>query len=383
MKRVTALLLALCALALPLLAATAPDLRHRIAINGITTDFASDEWVLDAATAIRERPGDSRWGLDNDISAVAVTWDNYNLYAAVPAVTYGGTLMLFIDTMCGGVEDLVTQEYFRRNVEFGGLTPNFLLRVSRSSPVALAGYVDCTRPMNLVESERYAAVYLQDGLDGGALEAAIPWEVLGDFERGPAGVRVGTEDAVLSLVAIVTGGDGTGAGDAAPDPSVLLEDDSTRTAVVNNHIVLPLDDDGDGILDMGVSPRSAARYAISPEAEGTETNQIFALRIPLGNKLLVPNYNEAAVFPVVLETSDYTGTVYLTVTIYSSDGRVVRKLREEAPSEFASGQERVEWDFKDDRGVVVGGGIYIIAAAAGAGKGAPKNTVKASFAVAR
>ena len=147
--------------------------------------------------------------------------------------------------------------------------------------------------------------------------------------------------------------------------------------------MLPLDGDGDGILDMGVSPRSAARYAISPEAEGTETNQIFALRIPLGNKLLVPNYNEAAVFPVVLETSDYTGTVYLTVTIYSSDGRVVRKLREEAPSEFASGQERVEWDFKDDRGVVVGGGIYIIAAAAGAGKGAPKNTVKASFAVAR
>ncbi len=71
------------------------------------------------------------------------------------------------------------------------------------------------------------------------------------------------------------------------------------------------------------------------------------------------------------------------MTIYSSDGRVVRKLREETPSEFASGTERVEWDFKDDRGGVVPGGIYIIAAAAGPGSGAPKNTVKASFAVVR
>ena len=383
MKRVTALLLVLCAFAPPLLAATAPDLRHRITINGVTTDFVNDEWVLDAATALGERPGDSRWGLDNDISAVAVTWDNYNLYAAVPAVTYAGTLMLFIDTMCGGVEDLVTQEYFRRNVEFGALTPNFLLRVSRSAPVPLAGYLDCTRPMNLVEEERYVGVYLQDGLDGGALEVAIPWEVLGDFERGSAGVRLPDVGAVLSLVAIVTGGDGTGAGDAAPDPSVVLEDDSTRTAIVDNHIILPLDGDGDGILDMGVSPRSAVRYAVSPEAEGTATSQVFALRIPLENKLLSPNYYERAVFPVVLDTRDYTGTVYLTVTIYSSDGRVVRKLREEAPSEFASGQERVEWDYRDDHGGVVGGGIYIVAAAAGPGKGAPKNTVKAAFAVAR
>ncbi len=88
----------------------------------------------------------------------------------------------------------------------------------------------------------------------------------------------------------MTGGDGTGAGDAAPDPSVVLEDDSTRTAVVDNHIILPLDDDGDGILDIGVSPRSAARYAISPEAEGTTASQVFALRIPLEKKLFSPNY---------------------------------------------------------------------------------------------
>ena len=383
MKRIAALLVVLCALARPLSAATAHDLRHRFAVDGSTSDFLEDEWVLDARTPFRERPGDSRWGLDNDIAAIAVSWDDYNLYAAVPVVTNAGTLMLFIDTMCGGAPGLAASEYFRRNVEFGGLTPNFLLRVSRSSPVPLAAYLDCTRPMNLLEEGTFSAVYLQDGLESGALEVAIPWEVLGDFERGSEGVRLPEAGSVLSLLAIVTGGDGTGAGDAAPDPSVVLEDDSTRTAVVDNHVILPLDEDRNGILDMGVSPRSAARYAISPAAGETETSQVFELRIPLEEKLLSPRQEDRAFFPVVLDTRDYAGTVYLTVTIYSSDGRVVRKLREEAPADFTSGQERVEWDFKDDRGGVVGGGIYIVTAAAGPGKGAPKKAVKASFAVLR
>jgi hypothetical protein len=383
MKRTAILLLVFFSLARPLSAATAHDLRHRFAVDGSTADFLEDEWVLDGSTPFRERPGDSRWGLDNDIAAIAVSWDDYNLYAAVPAVTNAGTLMLFIDTMCGGAPGLAATERFRRNVEFGGLSPNFLLQASRSSFAPLAAYLDCTRPMNLVEEGAYRAVYLQDGLESGALEAAIPWEVLGDFERGADGVRLPEIGASLSLLAIVTGGEGTGAGDAAPDPSAALEDDSTRTAVCDNHVILPLDENGDGILDVGVSPRSAARYAVPPAEEGANASQVFALRIPLGTKLLVPNYSQPFVFPVALDTRDYAGTVYLTVTIYSSDGRVVRKLREEDSAEFASGEERIEWDYKDDGGGVVPGGIYIIAAAAGPGREAPKNTAKAAFAVAR
>jgi len=383
MKRLTLLLLVSCSVARPLSATTAHDLRHRLAVDGSAADFAADEWVLDGATPFRERPGDSRWGLDNDISGVVVTWDDYNLYAAVPAATNAGTLMLFIDTMCGGAPGLSAVEGFRRNVEFGGMTPNFLLQAGRSSPAPLAAYLDCTRPMNLLEEKAYRAVYLQDGPEGGALEAAIPWEALGDFVRGADGVRLPGAGATLSLLAIVTGGEGTGAGDAAPDPSVVLEDDSTRTALCDNHIVLPLDANGDGILDTGVSPRSAASYAVPPPAGGTSADQVFALRIPLGKKLFAPNTNDPAVFPVALDARDYSGTVYLTVTIYSSDGRVVRKLREESPSDFVSGTEEIEWDYRDDGGGFVRGGIYIIAAAAGPGRGSPKNTVKAAFAVAR
>lgn len=390
MTRITSFFLVFCALATSLHATTAPDLRSRIAVDGVTSDFENDEWVLDAATGFRERPGDSRWGRDNDISAIAVTWDNYNLYLAVPAVTVAGTLMLFLDTMCGGVEDLTTQDYFRRNIEFGGLTPNFLLCVNRSSRESLAGYADCVRPFNLIDNTRYQSVYLQDGVRDGALELAIPWEVLGDFARESRGVRVPSASAVLGIVAVVTGGVGTGAGDAAPDPSVVLEDDSTRVAVVDNHVIVPLDGDGDRILDTDVSPRQVARYAVSTEAQGTTARQTLALRIPLDKKLFSPLDEDEVLFPVVLDSRDYTEPVHLTVRIFSSAGYVVRTLLEESPTDFSAGAPSggsktvwVEWDFKNDRGEIVPGGIYILAVSGGAGKGTPKNTAKASFAVMR
>jgi len=383
MTRITLLSLVFCVLATSLHAATAPDLRSRIAIDGSTSDFEDDEWVLDPGTAFRERAGDSRWGWDNDIAAIAVTWDNYNLYIAVPAVTVAGTLMLFLDTMCGGAEDLTTQDYFRRNIEFGGLTANFLLSVNRLSREPLAGYADCVRPFNLVDNTRYQSVYFQDGVEDGALELAVPWEVLGDFARESQGVRVPSAGAVLGVVAVITGGPGTGAGDAAPDPSVVLEDDSTRVAIVDNHIIVPLDDNGDRVLDMDVSPRQVAHYAVSTNAEGTKASQVLPLRIPLDKKIFSPLDEKEVRFPVVLDSPDYTEPVYLTVRIFSSAGNVVRTLREESPTDFSAGTVWFEWDFTDDHGGIAPGGIYILAVSGGAGKGSPRNTAKASFAVMR
>ena len=383
MMRTAILSLVLCVLAASLHARTAPDLRPRIIVDGSTSDFDDDEWVLDARSSFAERAGDSRWGLDNDISAIAVTWDNYNLYVAVPAVTVSGTLMLFLDTMCGGVEDLTTQDYFRRNIEFGGLTPNFLLSVNRTSREPLAGYADCVQPFNLIENSRYRSVYRQDGASDGALELALPWEALGDFALESRGVRVPSAGAVLDVVAVITGGTGTGAGDAAPDPSVVLEDDSMRVAVVDNHIIVPLDGDGDQILDTDVSPREVARYAVSAAAQGTTASQILQLRIPLEKRLFSPFGGEGVRFPVVLDSREYTEPVYLTVRIYSSAGSVVRTLLEETPTGFSAGTVWVDWDFEDDHGGIVPGGIYIVAVSGGAGRGSPKNTAKASFAVMR
>jgi hypothetical protein len=382
MTRLTAFVLVWC-VATSALATTSPDLRSRISIDGRTNDFEDDEWVLDAATPFREPPGDSRWGRDNDVSAVAITWDDYNLYVAVAAVTTRGTLMLFIDTMCGGAVDLTAQDDFLRNIEFGGMTPNFLLQVNRISARPVAGYLDCRRPFDLIADSRYQSVYLQDGVSQGALELAIPWDVLGDFETTGGGIRVPSENAVLGVVAVVTGGNGTGAGDAAPDPSIVLEDDSTRVAIVDNHIIVPLDADGDGMLDTNVSPRQSVSYALSSAAQGTTVRQPLVFRIPLTGKLVSPIREEVARFPVELDTRDYTEPVYLTVQVFSSDGRVVRTLLEDAPVDFSSGTVWVSWDFEDDHGRIVSGGVYVIAVSGGAGKGSPKSTAKVAFAVVR
>lgn len=382
MTRIIVFLLAWCA-AGSVFGATAPDLRSRITIDGLTYDFESDEWVVDSATVFREGAGDSRWGRDNDIQAIALTWDFFNLYVAVPAVTTSGTLMLAIDTMCGGAANLTNQVYFSRNVEFGGMTPNFLLRVARIASGPLAGYRDCTRPFNLFEDDRYRSVYLQDGVTGGALEVALPWEILGDFAFEADGVRLPSKGDRLSVVAFVTGGEGTGAGDAAPDPSVALDNDSTRVAILDNHVIVPLDADEDGWLDPGVSPRAVASFRVSGQAQGTAARQPLAFSIPLGEKLFSPLRDAEARFPVVLGSPEYTEPVTVTARVYSSAGEVVRTLVAETPIDFSSGAAELSWDFKDDFGRLVPGGVYILAVSGGPGTGAPKATAKAAFAVVR
>jgi hypothetical protein len=381
MKRLIGCLLLLTALPSVLCSTTAPDLRSRIVIDGVPTDFENDEWVLDDSTAFKETSDDSRWGRDNDANSIAVTWDNYNLYVAVPAATMGTTLMLVLDTACGGVTDLTHLSYFRRNIEFGEISPNFVLQVNRTALEPVAGFVDCTRPFNLIENKRYRALYLQDGIDGGALEVAVPWEELGGYERGEGGVRVPAAKTVLGVLAVITGGQSTGAGDAAPDPSVVLENDSTRIAILDNHVAIPLDDDGDGILDMGVSPRDVASYAISLDAQGTTSRQVLPLRIPLEQKVFPSKDSGGARFPVTLDSSDYTEPVYVTARIYGADGRRVRTIGEEHPTDFSVGTVWIEWDLKDDWGEVVPGGVYVFAVSGGAGEGTSKNTAKAAFAV--
>jgi hypothetical protein len=118
-------------------------------------------------------------------------------------------------------------------------------------------------------------------------------------------------------------------------------------------------------------------------AQDAASSQILQLRIPLDKKLFSPLSESDVRFPIVLDSHHYTEPVSLTVRVFSSAGRVVRTLLEEAPTDFSGGTVWLDWDFEDDRGGIVPGGIYIVAASGGAGKGSPKNTVKASFAVMR
>ncbi|UCH82659.1 MAG: hypothetical protein JSW50_09245 [Candidatus Latescibacterota bacterium] len=383
MTRFTVILLLFIMLPASLSATTGRDLRSRIIIDGYTTDWEDDEWVLDASTRFPERARDSRWGTDNDITRVGVTWDNYNLYLVAPAVTVSSTLMLFLDTMCGGVEDLTHQEFFRRHIEFGGFTPNVLMRADRTTSEVIGGYLDCTRPFNLFESKSYMAVYRQDGVEGGAAEIALPWEIIGGFERSDQGVTVPSGDTVLGILAAITGGAGAGAGDAAPDPSVVLENDSTRIAVLDNHILIELDGDGDGLIDTGVSPRDIAAYALPADVLEDPVRQVLPIKVPLDRKLYFLAEDDTAEFPVTLDPPDYQLPVYVTARIYSSAGYLVRTLVEDEPMMLSADPVIIEWDWKDGGGNLVPAGIYFVAVSGGAGEGTSKNTAKAAFAIAR
>lgn len=383
MTRLAVILLSILLLPASLSATTGRDLRSRIIIDGYTTDWEDDEWVLDDSTGVPEMPGDSRWGTDNDITAIAVTWDDYNLYVAVRAVTVSTTLMLFLDTMCGGVDDLTHQDFFRRNIEFGRLSPNLMVQVDRTAAGTLAGYLDCTRPFNLIENKHYLSVYRQDGVSGGALEIAVPWEFVGGFEHVDGGVLVPVAGTVLGVLAAITGGTGTGAGDAAPDPSVVLENDSTRVAILDNDIQIVLDGDGDGLVDTGVSPRDIATYTLAPGDPDEAVRQVLPVKIRLEQKLFTPDAGGVAEFYVTLDPPDYELPVYVTARIYSAEGRLVRTLVEEEPMILSTGPVAIEWDWKDGDGNVVPGGIYLIAVSGGAGEGTSKTTEKASFAIAR
>ena len=161
---------------------TAPDLRDQIPINGDVSDFAPDDWVLDDSTSFSEQPNDSRWGTDNDIRAIAVTWDNTNLYIGVPAVVVSTTLMLFLDVGCGGVENLHGPGDFRRNIEFAVNTPNVLMRVLHTSDPPELAALDCNHPVSIADPAEYQGIYVQSGASDGALEIALPWSLLPGFE---------------------------------------------------------------------------------------------------------------------------------------------------------------------------------------------------------
>ncbi|MEE9270810.1 MAG: hypothetical protein V3V49_11180 [Candidatus Krumholzibacteria bacterium] len=358
---------------------TAQDLRSRFHIDGDPSEFTGDEWIVDPFTAFPERAGDSRWGSDNDISAIALSWDNFNLYIAVSAVAVAGDVVLFLDTSCDGLSHLSDAATFRRNIQFQ-MTANFLLQASRGGPDPEAGFVDCSSALKRLDSGRFAAVFFQDAADGGALEVAIPWEVLGRYVRTGGGLALPAAGQTLSVLAAVTAGLGSGAGDAVPDPSVLLENDSTKVAVLNNHVIIPLDSDDDGILDVGVSPRSVVTVATA----AGQQRQVLPLRVELEKKIISPEEGKPLRFRPFLSPPDYTAPVYVTARVFSAGGHLVRNLFLREPRNLsAGGAPWDEWDGRDDRGAIVPGGVYILAVSGGPVGSGAGSTVKASFAVVR
>lgn len=413
------------AIALPLvvlahdvaLATTARDLSARMRVDGFTSDFAGDEFVFGfnaAAGAPQEAPDDSRWGVNNDINQIRITWDAQYLYVAGEGRVWDNNMILLFDTVPGrGLTSMTQLNSWRRNFDFdttgaaagGGFAPDLFAATwdGNTSPrliVQIAG--------NQVDDQRVgptfsaAATFLQANPDR-AMELRIPWRTL---FLGSAGV--GTRDTFITVggipdtfrlfprgtriricAAVTAGGDGTGGPDSAPDNLRGHSDNAGDLVFLDNYAIVDLDrndDTGlggggpDGVADWNVDPSQRISFRFLPPVVAV---RFAADEIELERPAFAPDRGDLLRFRVALDkTLDPTDPVSqireynLTANIYDLRGRLVRNLysgqtrrvirgdRPGQPDTFWNAATRTDtrdlWDGRDERGAVVPPGVYVV-----------------------
>jgi hypothetical protein len=351
------------------LSATAPDLRSRIRIDGRADEYTPDEWILDANTDFRESPVDSRWGADNDIHRIAVTWDETYLYIAVEAAAHSTALMTFLEHAPRGAADLVSAGPLRRNVVFSGIAPNLILEADKASLDAVAAVVSILEPFRYLDLDDYESQFFQPPIGLGAMEVALPWS------------RVFPDVGYLRVLAIITGGVGTGAGDAAPDPTARLHVLREAQSRLDNSITVPVDANRDGLPDMGVSPRSIVSFEFEQE-EPVHVSCDAELR--LQSKSFSPDIGEVLRFQIGTDCGESV-ELFVSCFVYSVTGERVRTLFVDERRVFQPGVAPPwdEWDGRNDGGEIVRGGAYIVRATTGQSPGAADSADSESAAVIR
>lgn len=354
----------------PCPSATAPDLSARIRIDASLDEYLPGEWVLDAGTVFAEAPDDSRWGSDNDIRRLAVTWDSRYLYIAVEVTTSASVLMVFVEHTAGGVSDLVFAGALRRNIVFSRITPNLVIEANRSAAEARAAVVSISEPPRYVGPDALQSRFFQPARGPGALEAAVPWD------------RILPESGQIRVLAVVTAGPGTGAGDAAPDPRERLPVLREAQVRLDNAVTLTVDRNYDGEPDIGVSPRDEAAFEF---VQDTPRSRGAGFVIELGTSTVLPGTENRVNFRVRAVELDEPVQYYLTGEVYSIAGDRVRVLFRDRAQWFEPGVMPPEdvWDGRDDSGEFVDGGIYVLSVTGGYAPGATDYTARKPVSVVR
>jgi len=347
---------------------TADDLSSRIHIDGDVSDYSADEWVLDSASLRPERPGDSRWGINNDIRRIAVTWDRKWLYLAIECSAYDSGVMAWLEYGAGGLGGMEAAGEFRRNVVLGNLRPNIFAWGDPAAGVDVAR-VDAGAAFGRVGSDNVMNAFATDATGAGAMELAISWDV------------VLASDGVVRLLAAITGSPATGAGDAAPDASATLPASRTARAALDNSMQVTVDADGDGLPDTGVSP--VVVTSVEPGA-ATEVRSHPDVGIEPDVRSFAPDLGEEVRFALA---SDLAARVYATAAVYGIDGRRVRVLYSESERALLAGKNppasQDTWDGRDDGGRVVPGGVYVLSVVWGESIGGHDGGSRTSVVVVR
>lgn len=404
---------ALACLLLPafLFAETAPDLSGRITIDGYSNDFAPDEAIFvdtlidvngDGVPEIvsQERNNDSKWGFNNDINQIKVTWDSENLFVAVDGISWDNNIILLFDYLPGGLDRMTELNSWRRNFVFAGdFLPDLFLATWDGNTTPQVWRYSNENQVTQVDITLFETVAtFAQGNTGRSMEARIPWPVLygRDLERR---YDEATGDSVyvlptarldhahsIRLCAILTaGGDGTGGPDSAPDNLGGHSIESSNQVTIDNYAVVPLDttyyvtrDDrrtftweedvvdtavADGSPDLGVSVVQRRSFFIVPPVVPKNFN---FRDLVFDRPVISPEEGTDLRFEFTLspvpEPADSIRTLSVSAEIYNLRGNRVKVLYREEPRVVTrpSDPERDVWDGRDEGGQLVPGGIYLL-----------------------
>jgi hypothetical protein len=356
----------------PCAATTAASLSDRIAIDGDLSDWAPDEWVLDADTTPYELSGDSRWGPSDDLVRVGVTWDANFLYLAVEFFGSSTSVLAALGHGPGGLATLDGAGVFRRVIDFPFAANVLALANERDVPTIAR--VDDRSVLVLLDRAQAPAAVRAPLESASGFEAALPWSML-------------SLDDALQLTLALTGDVGTGAVDAAPDPSVGLPEttnpSSKARASLDRWLSIDTDADGDGAVDVGVSPRVAVIVLASNDPSQYRYDQV-EVTLTASPRAFAPDRGEETAFTMSVHPGD---ELFITARVYSVTGALVRVLYENAARDVVNGSlatsSEDRWDGRDQEGRVVPGGVYVIAIEWGLVRGERAGRATAGVAVAR
>jgi hypothetical protein len=206
--------------------------------------------------------------------------------------------------------------------------------------------INNTSANNRTQEVQSAATF-QGNLKGG-MEIRIPWNTI--YGRGDFYVAT---NAMLRITGVVSGGDNSSGPDSVPDNSSGMPVDSSQKAILDNFVAIPLDQNGDGLPDIGVKVRQASSIAI-------DITRIKYLPLEIGqltinNRAFAPESTSAS---TVVLTYKISKDAFVTTKVFSMDGALVATLFDNAS--LTAGTQTVIWDGTSNSGNRQPQGLYVI-----------------------
>lgn len=409
MFRLLVTLFLLAAVVTDAAALTARSLSARMRIDGFADEFQTDERIFGRNELLdepEESGDDSRWGENNDINQIRITWDARNLYLAGEGRIWDNNMILFVDSTPGiGLGAMDSLNSWRRNFAFD---TTGLGRGEGFSPDLFGATWDGNTSPRLIMQERLqrvldftvsqgfysASATFDKSNTGRSMELSIPWSTvfLGPVGRGtrdtvilvggvPDTFPIFPQGARLKIAGVITaGGDGTGGPDVAPDNTRGQTGNAGDLVFLDNWATIEIDrndDTGrggggpDGVADWNVSPSSRVSFRFRPPITAAVTRGLrFSLKeVVLDRPAFSPDLGEQIGFQIFLDPPPDPFNEFHQITsidlesgIYDLRGRFVRSLyTTENRNVLNLDRPLVDvWDGRDQAGRKVEPGIYVL-----------------------